>query len=95
MNLVDKQAKSINQLPKLESCISKFTELFPPPSASSNSEEIGLAIKKVVVKLDAPHLQPSGILERLEENPMALWGLFTLCGNLEVGGGEENNGKTE
>ena len=49
----------------------------------SRSAWSGRDIREVVEKLDAPHLQPTGILERLPETHAAAFGLATLISNLE------------
>ncbi|GMI28676.1 hypothetical protein TeGR_g15261 [Tetraparma gracilis] len=49
----------------------------------SRSAWSGRDIREVVEKLDAPHLQPTGILERLPGTHAAAFGLAALISNLE------------
>ncbi len=67
-------ASSVGQLVKFEDCLEKYS--------GRDKSKLADDIKSVVVKMNAPHLQPSDIAKRLPETPAAVWGLFTLVTNL-------------
>jgi hypothetical protein len=64
---------------KLAAAISAYRSI-----PSHEPEHLGAKVKAVVVKMNAPHLQPSSIEERIKDgvNP-ACWGIFTLMSNME------------
>eukprot|EP00931_Biecheleriopsis_adriatica_P001474 TRINITY_DN101827_c0_g1_i1.p1 TRINITY_DN101827_c0_g1~~TRINITY_DN101827_c0_g1_i1.p1 ORF type:complete len:146 (-),score=27.89 TRINITY_DN101827_c0_g1_i1:68-460(-) len=62
--------------------------------SSSSEEQLGTAIQQVVDDLDAPHLKPTGILERLQGGTdAACFGLATLVSKLrpEAGAGTDGS----